>query len=122
WTGLRWSEARSWWSSPGRRGDMDIDMDALRSLEKERDIRLDVLVDAIEQALVSAYHKTPGAYRHARAHVDRDTGKVSIWAREDLDPDVAEDAPPPPEFEHTPEDFGRIATATARQIIIQRLR
>ncbi len=100
---------------------MDIDMQALQSLAKERDLKLDVLVDAIEQALVSAYHKTPGAYRHARAHLDRASGKVSVFAREDPDPE-AEPGVEPPEFEHTPADFGRIATATARQVIVQRLR
>lgn len=96
---------------------MDIDLAALRGLERERDLRFDVLIDAIEQALVSAYHKTPDAYPLARAHVDRETGAVSIWARE-----VDEDEEPGPEFEHTPADFGRIATATARQVIVQRLR
>lgn len=105
---------------------MDIDMQALQSLAKERDIKLDVLVDAIEQALVSAYHKTPGAHRQARAHLDRETGVVTIWAREELpvseDDEAAVLAEPLPEFDHTPDDFGRIATATARQVIVQRLR
>jgi N utilization substance protein A len=101
---------------------MDIDMDALKSLEKERDIKLDVLVDAIEQALLSAYHKTPGAMKTARAHLDRDTGRVTIMAREDAP--VTEDGSftSMPEFDHTPDDFGRIATSTARQVIFQRLR
>jgi len=92
-------------------------MATLRGLEHERDLKLDVLIDAIEQALLSAYHKTPGALTHARAVVDRDSGKVSIHAREE-----GEDGELGPEFEHTPHDFGRIATATARQVIVQRLR
>jgi len=96
---------------------MDIDLATLRGLERERDLRFDVLLDAIEQALVSAYHKTPGAYAHAVARVDRTTGAVSIWAREELEDDQLG-----PEFEHTPADFGRIATATARQVIVLRLR
>ena len=89
----------------------------LRGLEKERDLKLDVLIDAIEQALLSAYHKTPGAHDHARALVDRHSGKVSVMARESLEDDTLG-----PEFDHTPDDFGRIATATARQVIVQRLR
>ena len=89
----------------------------LRGLEKERDLKLDVLIDAIEQALLSAYHKTPDSHEHARAIVNRVTGKVSIQAREEL-----EDGELGPEFEHTPTDFGRIATSTARQVIVQRLR
>jgi N utilization substance protein A len=101
---------------------MDIDMQALRGLEKERDIRFDVLIDAIEQALLSAYHKTPGAYRHARAHLDQASGIVTIFAREELSVDEDGVAQFSDEFDHTPADFGRIATSTARQVIVQRLR
>lgn len=42
---------------------MDIDMAILRSLEREKEISLDVLVDAIEQALLVAYQRTPGPTR-----------------------------------------------------------
>jgi N utilization substance protein A len=101
---------------------MDIDLATLRGLEKERDISFDVLIDAIEQALVSAYHKTPGAHHHARVEVDLSTGKVTVLAREDVDPETDVAPESMPEFDHTPTDFGRIATATARQVIIQRLR
>ncbi len=101
---------------------MDIDMQALRGLEKEKDIRFDVLIDAIEQALLSAYHKTPGAYRAARAHLDPTSGIVTIFAREELSVDEDGNATLSDEFDHTPEDFGRIATSTARQVIVQRLR
>ncbi len=101
---------------------MDIDLAILHGLEKERDIPFEVLVDAIEQALVSAYRKTPNAHNHARAEIDRKTGLVKILARED--PPEESDLGPDdmPEFDHTPADFGRIATATARQVIVQRLR
>ncbi len=61
---------------------MDIDMTALRLVEHERGINLDTLVGAIEQALLSAYHRTPGAYESARVEVDRRTGHVTVWARE----------------------------------------
>ena len=112
---------------------MDIDMQALRLIERERDISLDVLVEAIARALLSAHHRTPGAYPRARVELDRQTGHVTVWAREPL---PAPDAPPVegeeeavpapvelgPEFDHTPAGFGRIATSTARQVIVQRLR
>jgi N utilization substance protein A len=107
---------------------MDIDMSTLRLLEREREISLDVLVEAIEQALLSAYHRTPDAYRHARVEVDRRSGHVTVWAREEVrtpdpaDPEGPELVEPGPEFDHTPANFGRIATATARQVIVQRLR
>jgi N utilization substance protein A len=102
---------------------MDIDMTTLRLLEREREISLDVLVSAIEQALLSAYHRTPGARQKARVEVDRKTGHVTVWA---TDPPVADEdgvpRDPGPEYDDTPEGFGRIATATARQVIVQRLR
>ncbi|GAA2221575.1 transcription termination factor NusA [Promicromonospora sukumoe] len=108
---------------------MDIDMTTLRMLERERDLSLDVLVAAIEQALLSAYHRTPDAYNRARVEVDRASGHVTVWAREELpvdedpeDPDARPAVELGPEFDDTPQDFGRIATATARQVIVQRLR
>ncbi|CAN5878535.1 transcription termination factor NusA [soil metagenome] len=102
---------------------MDIDMSVLRSLERERDIPLDVIVSAIEQALLSAYQRAEGHYRHARVEMDRKSGHVTVWAREEGEPD--EDGvrgEPGQEFEDTPEGFGRVAAATARQVIVQRMR
>ncbi|WP_433168274.1 transcription termination factor NusA [Kribbella sp. CA-247076] len=96
---------------------MDIDMAVLRSLEREKDISLDVVVEAIEQALLVAYHRTEGAQQHARAELDRKTGHVTVYARE-----FAEDGTLAREYDDTPHDFGRIAATTAKQIILQRLR
>jgi transcription termination/antitermination protein NusA len=96
---------------------VDIDMSALRLLEKEREIPLDRLVPTIEQALLVAYHKSPGALQQARAELDRKTGHVTIWATE-----LDEDGTAVGEFDDTPQGFGRIAASTARQIILQRLR
>jgi transcription termination/antitermination protein NusA len=114
---------------------MDIDLAALRALERERDISLDVLIPAIEQALLVAYHRTEGAYRHARVELNRKTGHVIVWAREELEaPEDAVAGPAEegaearghrelgPEFDDTPTGFGRVAAATARQVIVQRLR
>jgi len=108
---------------------MDIDLAALRALERDRDISLDVLVPAIEQALLVAYHRTEGSYRTARVELDRKTGHVIVWAREEgplLEPTEEGGRPergePGPEFDDTPEGFGRVAASTARQVIVQRLR
>jgi N utilization substance protein A len=100
---------------------VDIDLAALRALERERGISLDVLIPAIEQALLLAYQRTEGHYRNARAELDRKSGHVVIWAREEIE------TPAPtrelgPEFDDTPTGFGRVAAATARQVIVQRLR
>jgi len=96
---------------------MDIDMAALRALEREKEIPFDLLVRTIEQALLLAYHRTEGAESHARAVLDRKTGHVVVWAQE-TDPAGAVIR----EWDDTPEGFGRIATTTARQTILQRLR
>lgn len=107
---------------------MDIDMAALRALEREKDLSFDVVVEAIEQALLSAYHKTPGAQHHARVELNRKTGHVIVWARErlaDAEPTEEGERPEPQfseEYEHTPDDFGRFAATIARQLIMQRLR
>jgi N utilization substance protein A len=96
---------------------VDIDMTALRMLEREKDVPFDVLVPAIEAALLVAYHRTPGAVEHARVELDRKTGHVVVWAAETDD-----DGRVLREYDDTPTGFGRIAATTAKQVIIQRLR
>ncbi|MGQ0845493.1 MAG: transcription termination factor NusA [Sporichthyaceae bacterium] len=96
---------------------MDIDMSALRALEREKDISSGLLVAAIESALLIAYHKTEGASQHARVDLDQATGHVVVMASE-----VDEDGNVVGEFDDTPTGFGRIAATTAKQVIMQRLR
>jgi len=107
---------------------MDIDLAALRALEREREISLDILIPAIEQALLVAYHRTDGSHRLARVELDRKTGHVVVLAREEGELLPPEDGERPvraeagPEFDDTPHGFGRVAASTARQVIVQRLR
>ena len=96
---------------------MDIDLAALRSLEREKDIPLDLLVRTIETALLQAYHRTEGAHPTARVELDRRSGHVVVLAQE-RGPDGALLR----EWDDTPEGFGRVAATTARQTILQRLR
>ena len=100
---------------------MDIDLAALRMLEREKDIPLEVLVTAIEQALLVAYHRTEGAQPDARVELDRKTGHVVVWAREPRSPED-DGTGERREYDDTPAGFGRIAASTARQVILQRLR
>jgi N utilization substance protein A len=96
---------------------MDIDMAALRALEREKEIPFELVVRTIEQALLLAYHRTEGAEPHARVVLDRSSGHVVVWAQEtDAAGAVVR------EWDDTPEGFGRIAATTARQTILQRLR
>jgi N utilization substance protein A len=99
---------------------VDIDMKALRGLVQERQISFDLLVGAIESALLIAYHREPGSHRRARVELDKSSGHVTVWAKEDAS-EVAEGAEPR-EFDDTPSGFGRIAASTAKQVILQRLR
>ena len=96
---------------------MKIDMTALRSLEREKEISFDLVVQAIETALLTAYRHTEGAQAHARVSLDRTTGDAVVLAQE-----LAEDGTVAREWDDTPADFGRIATMTAKQVILQRLR
>ncbi len=96
---------------------MNIDMNALRGLEREKDISLDLVVEAIESALLTAYRHGDTASEHARVELDRRTGDVVVLAQE-----LTEDGAVAREWDDTPADFGRIAAATARQVIMQRLR
>ena len=96
---------------------MNIDIAALRAVEREREISFDTIIEAIETALLTAYRHTEGAHHHARVEIDRKSGAALVWATElDADGTVLR------EFDDTPHDFGRIATMTAKQVILQRLR
>ncbi len=96
---------------------MDIDVSALKALVREKELSYDVVVDTLQQALLLAYLRTEGAAQSARVELDRATGHVTVWAREET-----EDGTPGREYEDTPDGFGRVAATTARQVILQRLR
>ncbi|MGP9695014.1 transcription termination factor NusA [Brachybacterium sp. AOP25-B2-12] len=96
---------------------MDIDMGALRALEREKDISLPVLLDAISEALLVAYQHTPSPAPSARVEIDRRSGRVSVLAQEKDEDGVVVD-----EWDDTPAGFGRVAASTARQVIFQRIR
>ena len=96
---------------------MDIDVGALKGLVRERDLSLDLVVSTIEQALLVAYHHTPGSSERARVSLDRNTGHVTVWAAE-----LDENGTQIGEYDDTPTGFGRIAATTARNVLMQRLR
>src|SRR5918997_5229318 len=96
---------------------MNIDLAALRALEREREIPFDTILAAIETALLTAYRHTEGAESHARVEIDRKTGAATVLAQE-----VDGDGTVVREWDDTPHDFGRIAAMTAKQVILQRLR
>src|SRR5215210_1081390 len=96
---------------------MDIDISVLRLMEREKDVPFDVLVKAIEEALLSAYERTDGAAGGARVELNRKTGHVSV-----LVPERDDEGRQIGEHDRTPEGFGRVAASTARQVIMQRLR
>jgi transcription termination/antitermination protein NusA len=133
-------------------------LDAVTVLEREKGISGERLMAALEDALLSAYKKTPGAAKYARVEVDPGTADFRVYelmlppdleeqlldeVEEELgeaqvDPETGElrepEAPEIPqerlmEFRNqiderdvTPDDFGRIAAQTAKQVILQRIR
>lgn len=114
---------------------------ALKDLEKERGISKDVLIEAIETAIVSAYKRNFNLSSNASVRVDLDetTGAINVYSRRKVVDDVTD---PKQEIsleeakaidpnytigdiveeEVTPKDFGRIAAQTAKQVVIQRIR
>jgi len=137
-------------------------LEAVKEIEREKGIESETLVRALEDALLAAYKKTPGAARHAQVKLDRGSGDFRVWGI-DLPPDVEErlldearekaiqeleaaeaetgershtlvsdddltidwsDVPADKvvETDVTPENFGRIAAQTAKQVILQRIR
>ena len=94
-----------------------VDINALRSIEREKGIAFDTIIEALEGALASAYKRSQADAEEARVVIDRGSGAVTVFAQE-LDDDgniVAE-------WEDDPHDFGRIVAQTAKQVLMQRLR
>jgi transcription termination/antitermination protein NusA len=96
---------------------VNVDIAALRAIERDKEIPFDTVLEAIETALLTAYRHTDGHQSHARIDIDRKSGLVRVMAQE-----LAEDGAVANEWDDTPEGFGRIAATTARQVIVQRLR
>ncbi|MCP3977082.1 MAG: transcription termination/antitermination protein NusA [bacterium] len=98
---------------------MDINevLEALEAVAREKGVPTDTILDALANALVSAYKRTPGAAEEARVTIDPESGEILVYGQE-----LDEDGNVTREWEDTPEDFGRIAATTAKQVIVQRLR
>ena len=114
-------------------------IEALHELEKGRGISAEILFEAIEAALISAYKKNFGSLQNVRVLIDRSTGEFKVYARKTV-VEIVEDARTQVgmedarkldpnyqledivEYEVTPRDFGRIAAQTAKQVVVQRIR
>jgi N utilization substance protein A len=97
----------------------NLDMgEALAALAQDKGISVDTLLGALADALESAYKRMPGAHEYAWVTIDPDTFDIRVFAQE-----IDEDGEPyGPEIDATPDDFGRIAAMTARQVMTQRIR
>ncbi len=101
---------------------MKIDLAVLRLMEREREIPFEELVQIIEQAILTAYHKHTAengepADAQSRVELDRKSGEVSVYV-----PERDEEGTVVGEAVDQPSDFGRIAAFAAKQVINQRLR
>ncbi|WPF77422.1 transcription termination factor NusA [Bacillus velezensis] len=114
-------------------------LDALTILEKEKGISKDIIIEAIEAALISAYKRNFNQAQNVRVDLNRETGTIRVFARKDVVDEVydsrleislddAQHIHPNylvgdvVEIEVTPKDFGRIAAQTAKQVVTQRVR
>lgn len=112
---------------------------ALEQLEKERGIHKDILIEAIEQALISAYKKNFGSSQNVEVNIEHSTGDIRVYALKTIVDEVMDPAEEMSleqakrfgadfeigdmvEVEVTPRKFGRIAAQTAKQVVMQRIR
>ncbi|NLE05004.1 MAG: transcription termination/antitermination protein NusA, partial [Crenarchaeota archaeon] len=112
---------------------------ALEQLEKEKGIDKEIIIDALEQALISAYKKNFGSAQSVEVSIDRRTGEIRVYALKSIVEEITDPATEMsleqanrfgPEFEIgdmvevevTPKKFGRIAAQTAKQVVMQRIR
>jgi N utilization substance protein A len=91
--------------------------EALQMIAREKGIAVDVLLDALANALVAAYKRMPDAAEEAVVTIDPDNGEIKVYGQE-----LDEDGNVTREWDDTPKDFGRIAAQTAKQVILQRIR
>ncbi len=112
---------------------------ALKTLEKEKGISLTVLIEAIEAAMVAAYQKNFNKAQNVRVEFNTETGQIRVFAKKEVK-EIVEDnrldisleearvfskyyeVGDIVEIEVTPKDFGRVAAANAKQVIVQRVR
>jgi N utilization substance protein A len=92
-------------------------MEALYTIEREKGISVEILLEALANALVTAYKRTPEAAEEALVEIDIETGDIHVIAQE-----LDEEGQVVKEWDDTPKDFGRIAAQTAKQVILQRIR
>jgi transcription termination/antitermination protein NusA len=92
-------------------------MEALRVIEREKGIAFETLLEALANALVTAYKRMPNAAEEALVEIDAESGEIHVIAQE-----LDEEGNVTREWDDTPTDFGRIAAQTAKQVILQRIR
>lgn len=114
-------------------------LDALTALEQQKGISRDVLIEAIEAALVTAYKRNFNQAQNVRVDINLATGTMLVYSRKDVVEEVADDRlqisledarvinphyaiGDVVEEEVTPRNFGRIAAQTAKQVVTQRVR
>ncbi len=113
-------------------------IEALEELETTKGIKMDVLLEALNDALVIAYKRNYGSSQNVRVEINRDTGDIHVYYRKEVVENVENDKIEmsleearqyDPEFEVgdmfesevTPRSFGRIAAQAAKQLLVQRI-
>jgi N utilization substance protein A len=92
-------------------------MEALENIEREKGISIEIMLEALANALVTAYKRMPDSAEEALVEIDVETGDIRVIAQE-----LDEEGNVVREWDDTPNDFGRIAAQTAKQVILQRIR
>ncbi|SES68455.1 NusA antitermination factor [Natronincola peptidivorans] len=114
-------------------------IDALEQIQKDKGVSKDILIDAIEAALISSYKRNFGSAQNVKIEINRETGEVHVYSQkrvvEQVEDELLEisleeakeisrnyEIDDVIEREVTPRNFGRIAAQTAKQVVVQRIR
>lgn len=100
-------------------------MTALAELEREKGINIDTLIEALKMAFVSAYKKNYQVEYDCRVDIDKKTGEIKIFKileSEESEGEEEKEEEEKKEVEVTPDNFGRIAAQTAKQVIRQKIK
>ena len=114
-------------------------INALEEIQREKGVSKEILLEAIEAALISSYKRNFGSSQNVRVNIEEETGEIQVYSQKNVVEVVEDDTQEVTleeaknknpnyeigdivEEEVTPRNFGRIAAQTAKQVVVQRIR
>src|SRR5437763_14446600 len=111
------AQAREEEATEGSRPMNSDMMEALENIEREKGISVEIMLEALANALVTAYKGLPNAAEEALVEIDAEAGDIRV-----IDQELDEEGNVTREWDDTPEDIGRVAAQTDKQVLLLRNR